>query len=124
MTNHLHVKNALQLPEIPRKVTIQSLAAMVLLLSGVALTFAAMYLPPIGIIDSSVIIVFGQILIAVGTLIGVDMRYMVKIYLAYLQALAHTNQLSNINPLSDNEEIPSTPGIGAEQAGATSEESE
>jgi hypothetical protein len=67
-----------------------------------------MYLPPAGVIDSSVIIVFGQLLIAVGTLIGVDMRFMLKIYLAFLNSK---------NSLSD-EKVSNSPGAAAVETGA------
>ena len=45
---------------------------------GCALLTAAFSLPPVGIIDSSVLIAFGEILTFVGSLIGIDYRYRYK----------------------------------------------
>lgn len=107
------------LPEIPHRLSIQSASALILLLSGVALAFVALFLPPVGVIDTSVIIVFAQILIAVGTFIGVDMRFMLKIYLAYFEALHKSS-----NSLLSDEKVSNQVSAGAEQAIASSEASE
>lgn len=100
-------------PQIPRRLTIQSLSALILLLSGIALCFCAIYLPPVGVIDTSVIIVFGQILIAMGSLVGVDLAFILKIYLAFL----------NKQPLS-NEKIPNKASISTSETSSTHQELE
>lgn len=52
--------------------TTSEVAAVGLLVCGVALAFTALVLPPPGQIDSSVIYVFAQILIYCGSVFGVD----------------------------------------------------
>ena len=58
-----------------RKPLIQLLAAVAMCIFGCALLTAAFVLPPIGIIDSSVLVAFGEILTFVGSLVGIDYRY-------------------------------------------------
>lgn len=45
---------------------------------GCALLTAAFAFPPIGVIDSSVLVAFGEILTFVGSLTGIDYRYRYK----------------------------------------------
>lgn len=45
---------------------------------GCALLSAAFALPPVGIIDSSVLVAFGEIITFVGSLVGIDYRYRYK----------------------------------------------
>ena len=45
---------------------------------GCALLSAAFARPPVGIIDSSVLVAFGEILTFVGSLVGIDYRYRYK----------------------------------------------
>ena len=57
------------------KSVLQLLAAVAMCIFGCALLTAAFVLPPIGIIDSSVLIAFGEILTFVGSLVGIDYHY-------------------------------------------------
>ena len=57
---------------------LQLLAAVAMCIFGCALLTAAFTLPPVGIIDSSVLVAFGEILTFVGSLIGIDYRYRYK----------------------------------------------
>ena len=57
------------------KSVLQLFAAVAMCIFGYALLTAAFALPPIGIIDSSVLIAFGEILTFVGSLIGIDYHY-------------------------------------------------
>ncbi|MBQ6765141.1 MAG: hypothetical protein IJP45_08160 [Paludibacteraceae bacterium] len=54
---------------------LQFISATVLCLFGCGLLSAAIMLPPIGIIDSSVLVAFGEILTFVGSLTGIDYHY-------------------------------------------------
>ena len=53
-------------------------AALVTLLAGLVLIFMGVFLPPIGIIDASIEIVFGEILGFVGAIWGIDTSYATK----------------------------------------------
>ena len=56
----------------------QLLSAVVLCLFGCALLIAGFLVPPLGIIDSSVLVAFGEILTFAGSLIGIDYHYRYK----------------------------------------------
>ena len=57
---------------------LQLLAAIAMCIFGCALLTAAFALPPVGTIDSSVLVAFGEILTFVGSLIGIDYHYKYK----------------------------------------------
>ena len=69
-----------------RKITTQSVLAFILIVFGMALVMLAMFMPPRGEIHPSVITVFGMILVAAGTFLGVDLNFQFKSYLNSLQA--------------------------------------
>lgn len=56
----------------------QSFMALILFLTGVGLLIAGFIVPPTGIIDSSVLVAFGEVLTWVATIIGVDYHYKAK----------------------------------------------
>lgn len=58
-------------------VRIQLLMAVGLCVCGIILLFSAFWVPPVGIIDSSVLVAFGELLTFVGALMGLDYRYRV-----------------------------------------------
>lgn len=49
---------------------IRFISGIVCLIGGITLSFLSLYLPPIGIIDSSVLILIGEVLTFVGALWG------------------------------------------------------
>ncbi len=53
----------------------QFLWALVLCFLGLVLLFSAFWVPPIGVVDSSVLVAFGEILTFVGALLGMDYKY-------------------------------------------------
>lgn len=61
-----------------RKLTIQLLSAVLMIIIGCALLIAGFIVPPLGVIDSSVLIAFGEILTFVGALFGIDYHYKSK----------------------------------------------
>ena len=61
-----------------RKLTIQLLCAVSMIIIGCALLIAGFVVPPLGVIDGSVLIAFGEILTFVGALFGIDYHYKVK----------------------------------------------
>ena len=61
-----------------RKLTIQLLSAVLMIIIGCSLLIAGFVVPPLGVIDSSVLIAFGEILTFVGALFGIDYHYKVK----------------------------------------------
>lgn len=61
-----------------RKLTIQLLCAVSMIIIGCALLIAGFVVPPLGVIDSSVLIAFGEILTFVGALFGIDYHYKCK----------------------------------------------
>ena len=54
---------------------IQLICAVVLLIVGVILLAIGIFAPPIGSIDNSVLIAFGEILTFVGSIFGLDYKY-------------------------------------------------
>lgn len=63
-----HIKNHL----------VQLLSAILMILVGCSLLIAGFIVPPLGVIDSSVLIAFGEILTFVGALFGIDYHYKSK----------------------------------------------
>lgn len=61
-----------------RKLTIQLLCAVSMIIIGCALLIAGFVVPPLGVIDGSVLIAFGEILTFVGALFGIDYHYKCK----------------------------------------------
>lgn len=61
-----------------KKLEIQLIAACFLIIVGVGLLIAGFCVPPIGIIDNSVLIAFGEILTFAGSLFGIDYHYKYK----------------------------------------------
>jgi hypothetical protein len=58
-----------------KKLTIQLVSAVALIVVGVGLLIAGFILPPQGVIDVSVLTAFGEILTFVGALFGIDYHY-------------------------------------------------
>lgn len=59
--------------------TIKEWTAIALLATGVAMAFVALFLPPSGEIDESVLYIFAQILIYAGTVFGLDHYISLKV---------------------------------------------
>ena len=53
----------------------QPVLATILVIFGVLLILTAFFVPPLGIIDASVLAAFGEILTFSGSLIGIDYKY-------------------------------------------------
>jgi len=60
------------------RLNLQLLSAVALILLGSALLIAGFAVPPLGIIDNSVLIAFGEICTFAGALFGVDYKYKYK----------------------------------------------
>lgn len=61
-----------------KKLTIQLACAVAMVALGCSLLIAGFIVPPLGVIDSSVLIAFGEILTFVGALFGIDYHYKAK----------------------------------------------
>ena len=61
-----------------KKLNIQILAAMVLVIVGCGLLIAGFVVAPLGVIDSSVLVAFGETSTFAGALFGVDYHYKQK----------------------------------------------
>lgn len=61
------------------KLSLQLWLAVVMVIFGIALIIASFVVPPLGIIDSSVLVAYGETLTFVGALVGVDYSYKFKI---------------------------------------------
>lgn len=61
------------------KLSIQLGLSVVLVFFGIGLLIASFIVPPTGVIDSSVLVAYGETLTFVGALIGVDYSYKYKI---------------------------------------------
>ena len=63
-----------------QKLKIQLAISVVLIVVGCGLLIAGFSVPPLGIIDNSILIAFGEILTFVGTIFGIDYSYKAKIH--------------------------------------------
>lgn len=64
---------------IKNKLVFQLLVSALLILVGCGLLIAGFSVKPVGIIDNSVLIAFGEILTFVGAIFGIDYSYKVKV---------------------------------------------
>lgn len=62
------------------KLTLQLIAAMLLVVVGCGLLIAGFLVAPLGIIDASVLTAFGETCTFGGALFGIDCTYRYKIY--------------------------------------------
>ena len=62
-----------------KRLTIQLVMAILLVLSGIVLLFSGFWINPQGLIDNSVLVAFGEISTFAGALFGVDYTYKFKI---------------------------------------------
>ena len=60
------------------KLTLQLICAVAMVVIGSSLLIAGFIVPPLGVIDGSVLIAFGEILTFVGALFGIDYHYKAK----------------------------------------------
>jgi len=60
------------------KLNIELALAVVMTVFGIALTAAAFWVPPTGVIDPTVLTAYGETLTFVGALVGVDYHYKFK----------------------------------------------
>lgn len=63
-----------------QKLTLQLIAGFVLCIFGMALLTSGFIVPPLGIIDNSVLVAFGEVMTFAGGLIGIDYTYKYKIF--------------------------------------------
>jgi hypothetical protein len=63
-----------------KKMQIQLVVACLMIVVGAGLLIAGFLVPPLGIIDHSVLIAAGEILTFVGSLFGIDYNYKYKIF--------------------------------------------
>lgn len=61
------------------KLKFQLITSAVLILVGCGLLIAGFCVPPVGVIDSSILVAFGEILTFVGAIFGIDYTYKVKV---------------------------------------------
>ena len=57
------------------KLQVQLMVSVVLIVVGCGLLVAGFCVPPVGIIDNSILIAFGEILTFVGAIFGIDYSY-------------------------------------------------
>lgn len=57
------------------KLKTTELMALILLIAGIVLIFVALFIPPLGIIHSSVLWTLGQMFTLIGALMGVNAYY-------------------------------------------------
>lgn len=63
-----------------KKLTIQFALGCIVTIAGIALLFIGVFIPPMGEIDSSLLVAFGEVATFAGALIGVDYHYKFKEY--------------------------------------------
>lgn len=57
------------------RLTVQFWISTFLVLSGIAILFVGMFIPPVGVIDWSVLTAYGEVSTFAGSLIGIDYSY-------------------------------------------------
>lgn len=62
-----------------KKLTVQLVMAILLVLSGIVLLFSGFWIAPEGEIDNSVLVAFGETCTFAGALFGVDYSYKIKL---------------------------------------------
>ena len=62
-----------------KRMTIQFILAVAMAIFGCVLLTIACFLPPTGVIDSSVLVAVGEVLTFVGSVFGLDYSYKIKI---------------------------------------------
>lgn len=62
-----------------KKLTVQLVMAILLVLSGIVLLFSGFWIAPKGEIDNSVLVAFGETCTFAGALFGVDYSYKIKL---------------------------------------------
>ena len=62
-----------------KRITVQLIIAILLTVSGIVLLFSGFWVDPDGLIDSIVLVAFGEISTFAGALFGVDYSYKFKI---------------------------------------------
>lgn len=65
--------------KISTKLRVQLVISCVVLIIGCGLLVAGFIVPPLGAIDSSVLIAFGEVCSFVGALLGIDYTYRYKL---------------------------------------------
>lgn len=70
--------------KIPKNIrmTAQFILGVVVILAGLTMLFMGIWMPPLGIIDSSLLVAFGEAATFSGALIGVDYNYKYRMYIA------------------------------------------
>lgn len=63
-----------------KSLNIRLAVAVFLVILGCALLIAGFIVPPLGIIDSSLLVAYGEVSTFAGSLFGVDYRYKYKMY--------------------------------------------
>ena len=61
-----------------QKMTLEFFFGFICALIGIGLLWAALFIPPIGIIDASVLTAVGEVLTFSGALVGIDYTYRFK----------------------------------------------
>lgn len=61
-----------------KKLTVQLVMAILLVLSGIVLLFSGFWIAPTGEIDNSVLVAFGETCTFAGALCGVDYTYKIR----------------------------------------------
>lgn len=62
------------------KLNLRLIIAVILTLVGCGLLIAGFVVPPLGVVDSSVLVAFGETSTFVGAILGIDYNYKYKIY--------------------------------------------
>ncbi len=57
---------------------IQLWVAVAMVAFGVIIIMVSFFIPPIGVIDSSVLVAFGEVLTFSGSLLGIDYKYKLR----------------------------------------------
>lgn len=61
-----------------QKMTLEFLFGFIFALIGIGLLWASLFIPPVGIIDASVLAAVGEVLTFSGALVGIDYSYRFK----------------------------------------------
>lgn len=65
------------------KLTIQFWLGVLVIIAGLTMLFMGIWIHPVGIIDHSILVAFGEAATFSGALIGIDYSYKYKMYMAH-----------------------------------------
>lgn len=87
------------------KLTLQFLLAIVVAIVGLALLIIGIFTPPQGVIDSSVLVAWGEISTFVASILGMDYHYKAKVYIDKKNGITSFNNTDKKEKENEQQEL-------------------